>query len=176
MSKAKLSLTAISTLVASRGLTNHKELIKSVFAEAKRHYNIPPSHRLRVECDDVVNSNFGVLIRKKNNKSYDVLDHLVPKYPYFYSFVESDEAVALLTDAANEYGVPDTVGVAAPSWNGIKCWNNTLFIPCKGGVRSLPMEDAVALLTLAGVPTSCGTAPVGAGGILAVPKGLLVAV
>lgn len=172
--KAQLWIKDIERIVNSRNTPEHRAVTHKVFMEAKAHYGIPPSHRLKAECDDVKSPFYGILIRKKTGETYGVHYSLVEQYPFFYRFIPTRDALGLLKAAAEKHGLRKPMGKDAPAWEGVRYVDNWLAVPTPKGCRGLQMEYALAALSTAGKPTTSEVPPSGAGGILAVAGGLLV--
>lgn len=175
--KAKLSQAAMATMVAARGTPEHPQVVRQLFAEAKRHYNISQSQRVYANIDDTDAPDYGVIYRKKNGLTYEVPDHLVPTYiltPPMSSLVRvhSAEAFAVLTSAVKEYGVvwtkatPATAGWAGTFIADYKRYK-VLVVPIDGQHRFIAFSDALALLSMLGEPVDMP--------LTGVPAGVLVA-
>jgi hypothetical protein len=175
--KAKLSQVAMATMVAARGTPEHPQVVRQLFAEAKRHYDIPRGQRIYANIDDTEAPDYGVIYRKKTGTSYDVPGHKVPVYdlkPATGSFVRvhSAEALAVLISAIKEYGTmwtkaePATAGWAGTFIADYKRYK-VLVMFVDGQYRFIAFSDALALLSMLGEPTDLALRDVPAGVLIA---------
>lgn len=175
--KAKLSQAAMATMVAARGTPEHPQVVRQLFAEAKRHYSIPQGQRIFANIDDTDAPDYGVIYRKKNGITYDVPDRLVPTYiltPPMSGFVRvhSAEAWVALVSAVRDYGAvwtkakPATAGWAGTFIADYKRYK-VLVVPVDEQHRFIAFSDALALLSMLGEPVDMT--------LTGVPAGVLVA-
>lgn len=183
--KAKLSQAAMAAMIAARGTPEHPQVVRSLFAEAKQHYRIPPGHRVYANIDDVDAPNYGVIYRKKNNDTYEVQDRLVP----VYSVVQSDggfvkvhtaEAFAVLASAVKEYGAlwtktsPSNAGGWAGTFIADYKRYKVLVMFVDGQYRFIAFSEALALLAMLGEPADVQYTTQAPGGVLVAGDYLLI--
>lgn len=175
--KAKLSQAAMAAMIAARGTPEHPQVVRSLFAEAKRHYNIPQGQRIYANIDDMAAPDYGVIYRKKTNSPYEVPDCLVPTYTLpepvgSFVRVHSAEAWVALVSAVRDYGAvwtktaPLNAGWAGTFIADYKRYK-VLVVPVDGQHRFIAFSDALAVLAMLGEPVDMT--------LTGAPAGVLVA-
>ena len=195
MKPAIISQPARTAMMEARGTPGHRALVRQLFAEAKRHFSIPPKHRLRCELDDANHRHYLQLIRKKTGQPYMVDERLIPVYvtpvvealpapepvalpaPTGYNFIRvpNAEAKAMLQCAAGNLGTLLTTKPAGkPTWHGTWAFGGNLIVPVGKKTYSIAVADAMAALILYGEQVTIPHSPDGLGGVLMDATALLI--
>ena len=187
MKPAIISQPARTAMIEARGTPGHRALVRQLFAEAKRHFSIPPKHRLRCELDDANHRHYLQLIRKKTGQPYMVDERLIPIYvtpvvealpapeplvqveTTMHRFIKvmNNEAKMMLQSAATNMGEVVTLATKPkPTWLGTFMQNDKLHVTVGKKLYAMPLADAMAALTIYGSEVSIPYGPDGFGGVL----------